>query len=155
MDDQVVFPEPDAVTEARRQRELDGRLRLLGELARIASERATKAEKYSRQHKGWWQEGWHAERVQRLHALARVFASAELEGLIRGSPALRRLFCRDMPAIPPRRTGPPKQRKPKADVPVKQFLDLTDPALVTDVVADLLKSFDLSDVTGMPDGSKP
>jgi hypothetical protein len=128
---EVPFPAaPNAADEQRRERELDARLKLLIEVSRVICYRAVMAEGFSRQHKGWWQEGWQAQKAERLHALARIIASDEFAGLVRGSPELRRLFSRDMPAIPPKRTGPDyrhkrDRRKPK---PVEEtYFDMSDP----------------------------
>jgi hypothetical protein len=99
----VPFPTaPGPADEQRRAKELDAQLKLLVEISRVICYRAVRADAFSRQHKDWWQEGWQLDKADRLHPLARIIASPEFAGFVRGSAELRRLFSRDMPTIPPR-----------------------------------------------------
>jgi hypothetical protein len=82
--DRLPFPTaPDPADEQRRAKELDARLKLLVEVSRVICYRAVRAEAFSRQHKGWWQEGWQLDKADRLHALARIIASPEFAGFVR------------------------------------------------------------------------
>jgi hypothetical protein len=87
-----VFPDRDPAEEQRRAREFDARLELLTELARGATIRAKLHATLAQQHVGRWAADWEHDKSRRLDVLARILASDEFVGLVRGSAALRALF---------------------------------------------------------------
>jgi hypothetical protein len=99
--ERVTFPEPP--DEQRRANELEKRLAVMPELCRIVEERAVHHASKALLSQGYWQEDWQTGKTQRLHELARVLGSVEFAAVIRGTPALRRLFSQSVPPpLPPR-----------------------------------------------------
>ena len=62
-DETVVFPQSDATEARRRERELDGRLKLLIELSRIIGGRADLHAGLAQRHDRYWLGSWEAQKA--------------------------------------------------------------------------------------------